>query len=121
MKILIFFKNIKKYLDLIGQKILEISTMNNSNSNLKVFKDDDIIHLNIGGTFYTTSFQTLTQKINGEENFFSTMLSGKYTINEDKNGNIFIDRDGTHFKYILNYLRELGAEDEIVLLRTQLC
>jgi hypothetical protein len=43
------------------------------------------------------------------------MLSGKFGIKEDEKGNIFIDRDGTHFKFILNYLREKGAEDEIVL------
>jgi hypothetical protein len=84
-------------------------------SNKNSYKDDDIIHLNIGGTKFTTYFQSLTQKINGEENFFITMLSGKFGIKEDEKENIFIDRDGTHFKFILNYLREQGAEDEIVL------
>jgi hypothetical protein len=34
------------------------------------------------------------------------MFSGRYPIQKDKDGNYFIDRDGTHFSHILNFLRD---------------
>jgi len=36
----------------------------------------------------------------------SAMFSGRFNLPKDNNGSIFIDRDGTHFRYILNYLRD---------------
>jgi len=35
----------------------------------------------------------------------SAMFSGQYKLEPDENGAYFIDRDGTHFRYILNFLR----------------
>ncbi|NYT47305.1 MAG: hypothetical protein H0A75_06710 [Candidatus Methanofishera endochildressiae] len=34
------------------------------------------------------------------------MFSGRYPIQKGKDGNYFIDRDGTHFNHILNFLRD---------------
>ena len=34
-----------------------------------------------------------------------TMFSGRYDTKPSKDGSYFIDRDGTYFRYILNYLR----------------
>jgi hypothetical protein len=39
------------------------------------------------------------------------MFSGRFELKKDSDGRCFIDRDGTHFKYILNYLRDFGSED----------
>lgn len=36
----------------------------------------------------------------------SAMFSGRYNVVKDGDGSYFIDRDGTHFRYILNYLRD---------------
>ena len=33
------------------------------------------------------------------------MFSGKFDIKPSEDGSFFIDRDGTHFRFILNYLR----------------
>ena len=33
------------------------------------------------------------------------MFSGRFDTKPSKDGSYFIDRDGTHFRYILNYLR----------------
>lgn len=33
-----------------------------------------------------------------------------YSVRRDEQNRVFIDRDGTHFRYILNYLRD-GAAD----------
>jgi hypothetical protein len=43
------------------------------------------------------------------------MFSGRFELKKDSEGRYFIDRDGRHFVYILNYLRDEGNEEEIIL------
>jgi hypothetical protein len=67
-----------------------------------------IVHLNVGGTRFTTSRQTLLGGGNphgGTDTFFTSLLSGRISSQRDENGAIFIDRDPDLFKVILNYLR----------------
>ena len=47
------------------------------------------------------------------------MVSGQFATKPSEDGSYFIDRDGTHFRYILNYLRtgELIAPEEKVVRR----
>ena len=43
-----------------------------------------------------------------------TMFSGRHKIHKQKNGSVFIDRDGTHFRVILNYLRgEISSKSQL--------
>ena len=45
------------------------------------------------------------------------MFSGRFDTKPSEDGSYFIDRDGTHFRYILNYLRTgqlLVPKDEII-------
>ena len=45
------------------------------------------------------------------------MFSGRFDTKSSEDGSYFIDRDGTHFRYILNYLRTgqlVVPEDNIV-------
>ncbi|CAC5356869.1 unnamed protein product [Mytilus coruscus] len=63
------------------------------------------IRLDVGGTIYTTSELTLTRD---SESMLAAMFSGRHNIKAEEDGTIFIDRDGTHFRYILNYLRDGG-------------
>ena len=45
------------------------------------------------------------------------MFSGRFDSKAAEDGSYFIDRDGTHFRYILNYLRTgylLAPEDKLV-------
>ncbi|KAF2071298.1 hypothetical protein CYY_007387 [Polysphondylium violaceum] len=67
----------------------------------------DPITLNIGGFKHQTTKSTLTKIPNS---FFDLMLSGEIDIKPmtNKPNTYFIDRDGTHFNYILNYLRDEG-------------
>ena len=49
------------------------------------------------------------------------MFSGRFDTKPSEDGSYFIDRDGTHFRYILNYLRTgklVVPEDKVV--RTEL-
>ncbi|EGT44411.1 hypothetical protein CAEBREN_22433 [Caenorhabditis brenneri] len=61
-----------------------------------------IVKLDIGGTVFKTSKPTLT-KFDG---FFKTMLETDIPLNNDEHGEIFVDRDPKHFRYILNYMRD---------------
>ncbi|EGG19808.1 hypothetical protein DFA_06910 [Cavenderia fasciculata] len=61
----------------------------------------DPIKLEVGGKIFKTSKETLT-KIKGS--YFDVMLSGQCQIDPFK---LFIDRDGKHFRHILNYLRTM--------------
>ena len=58
--------------------------------------------LNIGGHYFTTTRQTLTKDPNS---MLAAMFSGKSDMKPAEDGAFFIDRDGTHFRFILNYLR----------------
>jgi len=60
------------------------------------------IHLDVGGTFYTTTFETLTAV---PDSWIGRMFSGRYPIQVNDDGRVFIDRDGTYFGYILKFLR----------------
>ena len=60
------------------------------------------ITLDIGGYKCSTSLQTLRAE---PESMLGTMFSGRHPITKQNDGSVFIDRDGTHFRIILNYLR----------------
>ncbi|KAL9649988.1 hypothetical protein ABK040_003106 [Willaertia magna] len=92
------------------------------------FKDGSIIKLNIGGKLFNVLKETLCTKIkkskkedskeNDEyypEHMLSAMISGLFELLKDENENIFIDRDGTYFIYILNYLRAEGIKGKYSL------
>ena len=61
-----------------------------------------VVKLNVGGHYFTTSLQTLTKDPNS---MLGTMFSGKHDTRAGEDSAVFIDRDGTHFRFILNFLR----------------
>ena len=61
-----------------------------------------IVKLNVGGQHFTTSLQTLTRDPNS---MLAAMFSGRHEVQTTEDGSFFIDRDGTYFRFILNYLR----------------
>ena len=65
-------------------------------------EDDDFIKLNVGGEIFCTSLQTLMYG----DNMLSGMFSEKIPIKRSKDGSVFIDRPGTHFQSILNFMRD---------------
>lgn len=66
------------------------------------------IKLDIGGQIYTTSLQTLKRDA---DSMLAAMFSGRYELKKEADNSYFIDRDGTYFRYILNFLRD-GYIDE---------
>ena len=90
------------------------------------FQDGEIIKLNVGGVIFAVSKETLTQKLikpskslettHYDPNYFNSLVSGLHNLIKDSNDeSIFIDRDPTYFRYILNYLRSGGDVKNFVL------
>ena len=69
---------------------------------------DSKIKLDIGGQVFTTSKLTLTKDPNS---MLAAMFSGRHSLVQEADGSYFIDRDGTHFRYILNFLRDGMIEE----------
>lgn len=70
----------------------------------EVYKiQENRIKLDIGGQQFTTSLLTLLKDPNS---MFAAMFSGRHKLRQESDGSYFIDRDGAHFRYILNYLRD---------------
>ena len=65
-------------------------------------KTEERVRINVGGHYFTTTRQTLTKDPNS---MLGVMFSGKFDMKPAEDGAFFIDRDGTHFRFILNYLR----------------
>eukprot|EP00475_Leptophrys_vorax_P034193 TRINITY_DN54906_c0_g1_i1.p1 TRINITY_DN54906_c0_g1~~TRINITY_DN54906_c0_g1_i1.p1 ORF type:complete len:309 (+),score=19.35 TRINITY_DN54906_c0_g1_i1:850-1776(+) len=62
--------------------------------------------INVGGTFYETSVDTMTQR--DPDSMLAAMFSGRHVLHVDtgNKSSVFIDRDGTHFRHVLNWLRD---------------
>eukprot|EP00760_Papus_ankaliazontas_P027417 PhM_4_TR3328/c0_g1_i1/m.27646/K21918/KCTD8_12_16; BTB/POZ domain-containing protein KCTD8/12/16 len=66
---------------------------------------DGFVELNVGGVVYVTSYRTLRRDAGS---LLSDMFSSEWAregLARDADGRYFIDRDGSTFRYILNYLR----------------
>ncbi|XP_029458056.1 BTB/POZ domain-containing protein KCTD14 [Rhinatrema bivittatum] len=61
-----------------------------------------IVQLNVGGEIYTTTLSTLKKCPSSK---LAEMFTGQPKLKTDSEGRYFIDREGTYFKYILEYLR----------------
>jgi hypothetical protein len=64
-------------------------------------KQQPLINLNVGGYKFTLSKKILLKE---EKSFFVKMLKGKVPIVKDENGNYFIDRNGSLFEYVVEFL-----------------
>ena len=65
-------------------------------------KADSVVKLNVGGMRFSTTIDTLMKG----DTMLSAMFSGRIPLKRDDDGSVFIDRDGTHFRAILNFLRD---------------
>ena len=80
----------------------EQQTIDSMSKKLEHVHFSSTIQLNVGGHRFTTSLQTLTKDPNS---MLAAMFSGKFEMKPSEDGAFFIDRDGTHFRFVLNYLR----------------
>jgi len=68
----------------------------------KITADPNIVEINVGGEIFVTTIQTLGR----EQSVLMAMISGQIQSRRDTQGRLFVDRDPTHFRWILNYLRD---------------
>ena len=66
-------------------------------------KTSGMVRLNVGGHVFCTTIATLTRE---PSSMLAAMFSGRFPPVMDPFDCFFIDRDGTHFRHILNYLRD---------------
>jgi BTB/POZ domain len=78
---------------------------------------DPQVKLDIGGHTFTTTLTTLTRI---PDSMLGAMFSGRHTLEKNESGAYFIDRDGTHFRHILNYLRAPESFDRAMLSNPEL-
>ncbi|XP_048838417.1 BTB/POZ domain-containing protein KCTD7-like [Brienomyrus brachyistius] len=73
----------------------------------------EVISLNVGGKYFTTRLSTLRRF---EDGVLAAMFSGQHHLLLDAEGRYFIDRDGTYFGDILNFLRsgELPQRERVL-------
>ncbi|KAL8480312.1 hypothetical protein ACS0TY_027017 [Phlomoides rotata] len=80
-------------------------TMTFNSSAAAASSSSSIVRLNIGGKKFCTTIDTLTQR--EPDSMLAAMFSGRHTVSQDSDkGYVFIDRDGKHFRHILNWLRD---------------
>ncbi|CAA2938144.1 FH interacting FIP2 [Olea europaea subsp. europaea] len=74
-------------------------------THLRPHASSSMVRLNIGGKKFCTTIDTLTQS--EPESMLAAMFSGRHTVCQDSDeGYVFVDRDGKHFRHILNWLRD---------------
>ncbi|KAL6065278.1 BTB/POZ domain-containing protein kctd6 [Balamuthia mandrillaris] len=69
-------------------------------------EDCDVVDLNVGGTFYSTTRTTLCRF----DSMLRSMFSRRYSIQRAADNRVFIDRDGELFKFVLQFLRDGDLE-----------
>ncbi|KAK7106693.1 hypothetical protein V1264_017920 [Littorina saxatilis] len=65
-------------------------------------RDNKVLRLNVGGSFYTTTRPTFQRHPNS---LLARIASGQEHCSRDDRNFLVIDRDGNVFRHILNYLR----------------
>jgi len=113
------------------ENILPVEPSDEANNNEKEACDEvtkklehvrfsKIVRLNVGGHFFSTNLATLNKD---PGSMLHAMFSRRFDTKPSEDGSYFIDRDGTHFRYILNYLRTgqlIVPKDEMVRIREEL-
>ena len=97
---------IKEVFDILKRETLRVrkekQTLHAMANKLEHVHFAKTIKLNVGGQYFTTSLETLTKD---SGSMLHAMFSRKFNTKPAEDGSYFIDRDGTHFRHILNYLR----------------
>ena len=65
----------------------------------------NIVELNVGGVFYSTTLSTLTKESDSLLGQLFTSNSKSLQITKDSKGKYFLDRDGVLFRYVLDFIR----------------
>lgn len=88
------------------------------NANVNHDSLDEIVEINVGGVHFSTTRATLCGVGLETRSMLSAMFSGNSIPSQvDRDGRVFIDRDGARFRVILNYLRTGTVHADVATLR----
>jgi hypothetical protein len=76
------------------------------------------VTLNVGGRRYITTPKTLVE--GAPESILAALFSKEYGVTLDENGEIFVDREGKYFHYIMEFIRDgicLLPDEEYIRLK----
>ena len=109
---------IKKIYDILNRETFRVhkekEAFNDVAKKLEHVHFAGTLKLNIGGQLFTTSLATVRKD---PGSILHGTFSGRFDSKPVEDESYFIDRDGTHFRYILNYLRTgqlIVPEDKII-------
>ena len=93
----------------VAAKRAELQAEIDAMGSLKRSQDSQVV-LSVGGRRFHTSTAMLRSK---PGTMLAAMFSGRYGMERDDDGSVFIDRDGRYFQHVLSFLRDddVGAED----------
>ena len=72
---------------------------------MKRSRDDDVVHLNVGGVYYDTRRSTLCSHEGPLQHMFNQTGNFSGQVSTDRDGRSFIDRNGRAFACVLDFLR----------------
>jgi len=117
-------KHVKNALDILNRETSrarkEMEALDEAAKKLEHVHFSEMVKLNVGGHLFSTSLATLKKD---PGSMLHAMFSGRFDTKPSEDGSYFIDRDGTHFRYILNYLRNgqlIVPKEEMVRIREEL-
>ena len=90
----------KEIQKMFGQYLVNVKSVKKVNV-------ESVIKVNVGGTIFETTAETLQKDVGNVRKHLLQRLSEEYQKNKDPF--IFIDRDPTYFRYILNFLRDFDT------------
>jgi N-acetylneuraminic acid mutarotase len=97
----------RKALAEVRQKSQELAEEIHAMQELQDVQNSQVT-LDVGGHLFKTSISTL-RKTPGS--MLDAMFSGRYQVNSEDDGSVFIDRDGSRFTYLLDYFRDGSLPD----------
>ena len=108
-------EKLKSFLNLLeaNLKVLDEATSHHNEVSKKLsnFHFGENVKIDVGGRIFKTSLKTLRRE---PESFLASMFSNKFDLQKEDDGSFFIDRDGTCFQHILEYLRD-GKVSKIII------
>ena len=82
-------------------RLCQLKAIDAMSKKIEHFHLSSIVNLNVGGRRFTSSLQTLTKE---PDSMLAAMFSRKFEVKPSDDGAFFIDWDGKHFRFKLNYL-----------------
>ena len=108
-------KKLKSFLKLLDANLqfLNDATSNHEMVSMKLSNVHfgENVKIDVGGRIFKTSLKTLRRE---PESFLALMFSEKFNLKKDDSGSFFIERDGTFFHHILNYLRNGKIAENVI-------